>query len=434
MNKRTAEREELKNETTSYQGTIINSFISNSFWGIDKVTLHRVSVNKIDQIKLEQAEANDKRNCKVKRGKITSTALRNIEYLQIFDKAFGDLKIGFTPMNTIFCILGIINPKEGNVETVGIVGLHNRVAGAINYIDSNYGISLDCKRAEYESIEVAFTAVFQNQIPLRPRIILMDALGDARKSSRLIGNSKDRTDFETVHVKNFKPKKTAIEYILYDKTKEMENKKESDGMRYPLPIYRFEMRLNSKEAIKSRFNATRFASPNELSDQLIIAYIENKLLPKMQHNYIKRFKESIKFAKSIVKSRPSNAKAGWFRPILFDYVSKEPDSDNPRIIDEEAFIYASEGKKNGARTIRRIMEFIDKSSDTSSGAQKNPLARMDGWIAEDFMNEMLQALSYGLGTPANISFSSGIPVFYEDDTAKKQYFNYLRQKKKLRLE
>ena len=382
-----------------------------AFWGLDKVKLVHLGIKDIDRERLHT-----KRDCH-------SGIMIKPSCTVINDKQYG--KLVFGKMYGNYCNLSLIS-DSCNVVTQDIDGIRSRLYCAAEYFESEYGISLYIEYATFDYIEIAFTAAYTDQVPNRVFDILMSLTAESRRSRIQFSPSQERPDARnsyTVKVKNTAATKTNTEFVFYNKGSQLIDKKKLPT-NFPINIYRFEICLNGRGKIEKELHASTLFGNHAVSDTSIMEYITTAL-DNLHDKYIDARHTSVDRAQQIFES--IDVSSGRASAISQAVLNQELNVGHSGIIDAETFLYLQNRGTNASRLRKDIIKSLLISQDPNLTC---PLIRMDGWIVEDILNDMLDATYRGLGADPSAGENSGIPsVLYSDGDAVRDYLHYLGAKK-----
>lgn len=414
-----------------------------SYWGIDRFSLNNINVVSINTDIIELKKKLKENGVKINNGPcLYGGNTRNCPYLflQIKDRNAGlELYTGIQKgKGSVYCRLVILSDNTTNVATVGVAGLIARTKRAIEYLNNAYGIRLKWDNAEIMSIELAFTFMYDGRIPYLPRYYFMHCLSKLKD----IIDYKERNptmpaaaDITTIYSKTAGAKHPSVEYILYDKTYQLQRYGLLDDVDFK--IYRFEIKLLKKKTIQDLMNHVALSERKRddvITDHDIIDYID-RFLSKGWQSYLKLFMASVKNAKILLSQ-------GIDYPyLIIQYQDEIMGGAKDYILDEEAFLYASPGGDNGCKKVWRMIEHCERAGTLPHKYpyNKNALSRMDGHMTEKLFNDAFDALEYarkhGLGQhPGSSSWASQMEhIDYGEYPDKTQYLKDLNKKSKPRL-
>lgn len=407
------------------------------YWGLDKVAVNNIQTT-IDYPTFQQKvyKMRDKIRADIK--------LTPEKYLKIVDKEYRFILtyvVNYGAHTTLE-----ITYRGLNISTVGTVNIINRILEIKDVLKRDYGIDIIVNDASYKYLEIAYTALYRDTLPKRPVDILMALFQDhAQNYTRITPSPSEQKNgnfSQTIRVKKEGAQETSTEYIFYDKSVEAKNMRNGRGLprNYTYNIYRFEQRMKDSY-IKYHFSNKSVFGEDALTDTDILFFIREEIIEKAFITYCYAFIQSVDNAKKYFSA--CQGKSGAFMKYLNDLKVKENETEKIAILDEEAFIYSSPGGRNGALKVNRLIDTIEKYSIEmhQSGRFRDGLCRMDGWIVEDIINDMLDAHNYallfGLGSEASCP---GIPapqahtLHYGVNDNKLDYFSEIKDKKRSRYE
>jgi len=426
-----------------------------SFWGIDKIRLKNLVLKSVNPRKL-LAQTNS--YITIEGHTVYSGSGRRISIYPILNKGtdLGNWRLDSLSIRDRVIPGGLIIQRklgqtdceltlthEGlNVATSSIDELHKRLSDVIEYLRQEYGIILISSYSIIQEMELAFTFACDGRLPILARRYLLKIMAD--RDSYYVSYEKampkddDEADIATIYLNSTHRKKKEIVSIIYDKTNEIKTKINQLGIK----IYRFEMRFQNHDVIRDLFKTMEFGNKTEnpLTEEHITAYLREILLPDMLLEYAKLFSESIQNANNLLEEKKLGNNRTNIETIAA-YYSKVTEACPKHVLDEEAFLYCSEGGSNGAKRTWRIIEKIEKLGESNNDEYDSQLCQMHGWMIEDIINLMLDARcyaeQYGYGAPQNdtadITKMCRETISYSKATKKLEYLKYINRKGKPRL-
>ena len=238
------EKQKLLEEKINNENSILEVFSSMPcFAGIDKckLSLQDFSVERVEIKNLKQDSS-----CNLKTsidGKIRS--------LDIKSDFFGKITISFdtSDFKTPYCSIELIHGGL-NFETVGIEGIKNRLAKAIDFIKNNYGIIITYSTALFLEIELAYTIAFDKTPNLQLRSFLHKCLSAGNPPN--FGNEKSKKNNYDYPILSCKISTDELT-VTYDKIEKAKRKRQirREGSKLEnINVQRFELVLKKNKIEK----------------------------------------------------------------------------------------------------------------------------------------------------------------------------------------
>lgn len=411
-----------KEEYDRIMDNVMNSFRKHpSYWGIDKVVLGNICILNIDKEKLCQKDKElSDRQCKV----IANPDDQTLLSVKICQKDY-TLYTGRSKTGDYVIITLLVD--EPNVKTQNASQIKAHLVSVVDKVREDFGISLYAEEATVKSIEIAYTTI-SDEVPIWAASFVMEAFYKRGRAMSFIKPSKTKhsatygSKTSGIMVKNTRAAKTGSVYKWYDKTREMLDKGEIADLPSELSgirIYRFESTIQDAYVKKSfGTNVLR-----QMTDEKVLDYI-GALVNHIADNYRKQYLLSVHAARNqLHMSKADNKERIKTNNILKDLIKTEGNvikTEKMTIIDAESYLYASPGGPHGSRRIWKYLESMSESY----------LTEMYGWVAEDIINDMLDAYQTGLGEGLGCHYISDtdlkVNTFGYNAVNKSEQQNYFR--------
>ena len=375
------EKQRLLEEKINNENSILEVFSSMPcFAGIDKckLSLQDFSVERVEIKNLKQD-----RSCNLKTsidGKIRS--------LDIKSEFFGKITISFdtSDFKTSYCHIELIHGGL-NFETVGIEGIKNRLANAIDFIKNNYGIIITYSTALFLEIELAYTIAFDKTPNLQLRSFLHKCLSSGNTPN--FGNEKSKKNNYDYPILSCKISTDELTFT-YDKIEKAKRKRQirREGSKLEnINVQRFELVLK-KNKIEKLLGTN---SLDLLNDAQLIEYLESKLNSTI-NVYIKLIEESSNKTKKVIQDVYNKHGPKNYIKALFNQVNNHSlRTLSPLVLDEEIIALMNISPfKNKTRTKRTIIESFQNSEEDYS--EKNETGLMITWHVRDIFKLFYESL------------------------------------------
>ena len=375
------EKQRRLEEKINNENSILEVFSSKScFAGIDKckVSLQDFSVERVEINNLKQDSS-----CNLKTsidGKLLG--------LDIKSEFFGKITISFdtSDFKTPYCYIELIHGGL-NFETVGIEGIKNRLANAIDFIKNNYGIIITYSTALFLEIELAYTIAFDKIPNLQLRSFLHKCLSSGNPPN--FGNEKSKKNNYDYPILSCKISNEELT-VTYDKIEKAKRKGQirKNGSKLDnINVQRFELVLKKNKIEK--FLGTN--SLELLNDAQLIEYLETKLHSTI-NVYIKLIEESSIKTKKVIQDVYNKHGPKNYIKALFNQVNNHSlRTLSPLVLDEEIIALTNISPfKNKARTKRTIIESFQNSEENYS--EKNETGLMITWHVRDIFKLFYESL------------------------------------------
>lgn len=351
------EKQRSLEEKINNENSILEVFSSMPcFAGIDKckLSLQDFSVERVEIKNLKQD-----RSCNLKTsidGELLS--------LDIKSEFFGKITISFdtSDFKTPYCYIELIHGGL-NFETVGIAGIKNRLANAIDFIKNNYGIIITYSTALFLEIELAYTIAFDKTPNLQLRSFLHKCLSSRYPPN--FGNEKSKKNNYDYPILSCKISNEELT-VTYDKIEKAKRKRQirREGSKLEnLNVQRFELVLK-KNKIKKILGTN---SLDLLNDAQLIEFLESKLNSTI-NVYIRLIEESSIKTKKVIQDVYNKHGPKNYIKALFNQVNNHSlRTLSPLVLDEEIIALTNISPfKNKARTKRTIIESFQNSEEDYS--------------------------------------------------------------------
>lgn len=356
------EKQRSLEEKINNENSILEVFSSMPcFAGIDKckLSLQDFSVERVEIKNLKQD-----RSCNLKTsidGELLS--------LDIKSEFFGKITISFdtSDFKTPYCYIELIHGGL-NFETVGIAGIKNRLANAIDFIKNNYGIIITYSTALFLEIELAYTIAFDKTPNLQLRSFLHKCLSSRYPPN--FGNEKSKKNNYDYPILSCKISNEELT-VTYDKIEKAKRKRQirREGSKLEnLNVQRFELVLK-KNKIKKILGTN---SLDLLNDAQLIEFLESKLNSTI-NVYIRLIEESSIKTKKVIQDVYNKHGPKNYIKALFNQVNNHSlRTLSPLVLDEEIIALTNISPfKNKARTKRTIIESFQNSEEDYSEKKRD---------------------------------------------------------------
>lgn len=375
------EKQRSLEEKINNENSILEVFSSMPcFAGIDKckLSLQDFSVERVEIKNLKQD-----RSCNLKTsidGELLS--------LDIKSEFFGKITISFdtSDFKTPYCYIELIHGGL-NFETVGIAGIKNRLANAVDFIKNNYGIIITYSTALFLEIELAYTIAFDKTPNLQLRSFLHKCLSSGYPPN--FGNEKSKKNNYDYPILSCKISNEELT-VTYDKIEKAKRKRQirREGSKLEnLNVQRFELVLK-KNKIKKILGTN---SLDLLNDAQLIEFLESKLNSTI-NVYIRLIEESSIKTKKVIQDVYNKHGPKNYIKALFNQVNNHSlRTLSPLVLDEEIIALTNISPfKNKARTKRTIIESFQNSEEDYS--EKNETGLMITWHVRDIFKLFYESL------------------------------------------
>ena len=375
------EKERRLEEKINNENSILEVFSSKScFAGIDKckVSLQDFSVERVEIKNLKQDSS-----CNLK-----TSIDEELLGLDIKSEFFGKITISFdtSDFKTPYCYIELIHGGL-NFETVGIEGIKNRLANAIDFIKNNYGIIITYSTALFLEIELAYTIAFDKTPNLQLRSFLHKCLSSGNPPN--FGNEKSKKNNYDYPILSCKISNEELT-VTYDKIEKAKRKGQirRNGSKLDnINVQRFELALKKNKIEK--FLGTN--SLDLLNDAQLIEYLESKLHSTI-NVYIKLIEESINETKKVLEDvYRKYGPQRYIKEFLIQVNNYSLKKLSPLVLDEEILALINIGfSKNKGRTKRAIIEYFQNSEKYYS--KRNETGLMITWHVRDIFKLFYKSL------------------------------------------
>ena len=400
------EKQRCLEEKINNENSILEVFSSKScFAGIDKckVSLQDFSVERVEIKNLKQDSS-----CNLK-----TSIDEELLGLDIKSEFFGKITISFdtSDFKTPYCYIELIHGGL-NFETVGIEGIKNRLANAIDFIKNNYGIIITYSTALFLEIELAYTIAFDKTPNLQLRSFLHKCLSSGYPPN--FGNEKSKKNNYDYPILSCKISNEELT-VTYDKIEKAKRKGQirRNGSKLDnINVQRFELALKKNKIEK--FLGTN--SLDLLNDAQLIEYLESKLHSTI-NVYIKLIEESINETKKVLEDvYRKYGPQRYIKEFLIQVNNYSLKKLSPLVLDEEILALINIGfSKNKGRTKRAIIEYFQNSEKYYS--KRNETGLMITWHVRDIFKLFYKSL--------DIAREKGLG-FHKDTTSTHTYKHILK--------
>lgn len=375
------EKQERLEEKIENENRILEAFsLMPCFVGIDKCKLSLQDFS-VERIEIKNLKQDSSYNIKTSLdGKLLS--------LDIKSEFFGKITISYNKSNykVSYCYIELIH-GDLNFETVGIEGIKNRLANAIDYIKNNYGIIITYSTALFIGIELAYTIAFDKPPNLQLRNFLHKCLSSGCNPN--FGNEKSKKnnyDYPILSCK-FGNEELTVTYDKIEKAKRKKQIRKKSSKLDNFNVQRFELVLK-KNKIKKLFGTN---SLDLLNDAQLMEYLESKLHSTI-NIYIRLIEESCtETTQTLQDTYEKYGPKNYIKEFLMKANNHSLTTLSPLVLDEEIIALMNIGfSKNKGRTKRTIIGHFQNSEKNYS--EKNETGLMITWHVRDIFKQFYKSL------------------------------------------
>lgn len=339
--------------------------------GIDKIKFYKFHLdlqNGIDYSRLlchECVQIEEAENGKAIR--YLPTTHKGISKIIIKDnQVFSDLAIGCIRDGTnkiheyIYLTITVDNARGDNLEPMSYKEYCLYLENVIWYIADTYGIYLqtDDMKVRYMELNTNI-ALTENFSAYSRGIKLLMSFPDKRYGKLSTYDSVSKKKKDTVFTaESYKRGNQSIEFVIYDKTKQMEDRKKKKDKSGDMPQYlRIEYRLLTPQKIKDELKS---ADWKNLNDNLIADWFINKWRHQIVEEYEAWKQERQKnLLKLIAKCRRKNPK-NWHHLLMQEIRNLSELNGASYILDIEQVHEAVRNIPNSSKYYTRTIKAFDK--------------------------------------------------------------------------
>ena len=363
--------------------------------GIDKLRLSGFRVSQIDLQKLlsiaENVEITASED-KARRYKRclpgTDTGIAKI--LIKDNQKFSDLVIGCAsgsngmPVEYVYLNLSVANAKGCNLENMSFADYDRHINSVMKYISAAYGVILDASQMKADYMEINANIFLNEDFSKYNRALrlFMSFFNNHMGKLSTYSSYHKAKNGKKSRGESYKRGNKSTEIIFYDKTKQLfDNGIQIDGKR---PVLRIELRLKTKQKIKSAFNSCYW---KDLDNEKIAAYFHKQISEYLSGKFERwqqtRERDLLKMIPACRKKSPKL----WHHILMQEIRNKSESQMIPYILDMEQIISAfrnlPDPHRNASRSIRSLLNTaVDDDIYKNNDLQKarEILDRLNGMI------------------------------------------------------
>lgn len=365
--------------------------------GIDKIKLSGFAVEHIDMHKLQAMadrveivqSINPLKPCK--RHMPESGA--GISKILIKDnEIFSDLLIGCSncgnsiPIEYVYLTICVSNAKGFNLENMTYEEYDTYIHQVLEYIHSEYGITLHNAYMKVDYIEINTNIFLTNAFSQYNRVLRLfmsffhNHLGKLNTYDK-IGNKK------IIHEESFTRSNKSLEVIFYDKIQQLKN--EGMEIEHGIEILRIELKLKNRKKIKSVFESSFW---KDLSQEKLNEYfhqqIYENLLKKFNSWQLTREKE----LKRLIMDCRTKGKNTWHHKVMQEIRNKSESAMIPYILDIGQVCSAFKKLPDPHRNAQRALKALLSISIENDIYKNNDIAKVHEIL--ETLNHYIKATSY----------------------------------------
>lgn len=351
--------------------------------GIDKIQLSNLLIDDIDISKLISISNTNKVEIYHTATKVSNyirfmpNTFERITKIVIKDNnIFSDLIIGCAfdsherPIEYVYLTITVTNAKGYNLLNMSYSEYNTYISNVIDYIKSTYGIILLTDYMKIDYIEINTNIMLENTFSEYNRTfrLLMSLfsghMGKLSTYDKMPANKKIKEE-------SFKRGNKSIEVIIYDKIKELKDRKIPID-RKP-SICRIEIRLKTKDKIKSVFGSNIW---KELNDEKITEYFKVQIYDYLSEKFeIWKLTREKELKKLILNCRKKSTKV-WHHLLMQEIRNKSELQMIPYILDIEQVYSAFRKLPDPNRNATRAIKSIEKISVENDIYRNNDIAKI----------------------------------------------------------
>lgn len=345
--------------------------------GMDKIQLSGFAVASMDIHMLSQnpkAEihlaGNKSRRCK-RHMPGTNVGITKITIRD--NQIFSDLIVGCADtsggrlVEYVYLTLTVDNAKGCNLENMSYQEYDDYITCTLDYIYSEYDIALLADEMKIFYMEINANIhlkdpFFQYSRVLKLLISLFNNHLGKLNTYEKITNSK------CANAESYSRGNQSTEIIFYDKSKELEDKKQQ--LDDNVSILRIELKLKNRQKIKSAFTTTYW---KELDNKKIAGYYHSQIYIQLFNKFNKWLQTRNGELKRLITASRQQSKKAWHH-ILMQEIRNNAELQNiPYILDIEqvcsAFKQMPDPNRNSGRSVKSLMHIcisddVYKNHDT----------------------------------------------------------------------
>ena len=308
--------------------------------GIDKIKLSGFAVEHIDMIKLQsmakRVEIVQSPNSFIPCKRYMPESGAGISKILIKDnEIFSDLLIGCAnsgnnmPIEYVYLSICVSNAKGFNLENMTYEEYDTYIHQVLEYIHSEYGITLHNAYMKVDYIEINTNIFLANAFSQYNRVLRLFMSFFHNHLGKL--NTYDKMGHKKIiHEESFTRSNKSIGVIFYDKIQQLKN--EGMEIEHGIEILRIELKLKNRKKIQSVFESSFW---KDLSQEKLNEYfhqqIYEQLLKKFNTWQLTREKE---LKRLIVDCRTKN-KNTWHHKLMQEIRNRSELEMIPYILDIE---------------------------------------------------------------------------------------------------
>lgn len=291
---------------------------------------------------------------------------RGISKITIKDnQVFSDLLIGCSrdgkgrPHEYIYLIITVDNARGDNLEPMSYIEYSFYLENVISYIADTYGIYLHSDLVKVKYMEINTNILLSKKFSEYNRAFrLLMSFPDKKfgKLSTYDSVSKNKKN-TTLNGESYKRGNKSIELILYDKSRQTEDKwKKAEAPKLPQYL-RIEYRLLNPKKVEAELGSSHW---KDLSDNIIADWFVNKFKRQILDKYAEWEEERQKaLLKLISKCRRKNPKT-WHHLLMQEIRNISEINGISYILDIEQVHEAIRHIPNSGKYCSRSISAIDK--------------------------------------------------------------------------
>ncbi len=332
--------------------------------GIDKIKLSGFAVEHIDMIKLQsmakRVEIVQSPNSFIPCKRYMPESGAGISKILIKDnEIFSDLLIGCAnsgnnmPIEYVYLSICVSNAKGFNLENMTYEEYDTYIHQVLEYIHSEYGITLHNAYMKVDYIEINTNIFLANAFSQYNRVLRLFMSFFHNHLGKL--NTYDKMGHKKIiHEESFTRSNKSIGVIFYDKIQQLKN--EGMEIEHGIEILRIELKLKNRKKIQSVFESSFW---KDLSQEKLNEYfhqqIYEQLLKKFNTWQLTREKE---LKRLIVDCRTKN-KNTWHHKLMQEIRNRSELEMIPYILDIEqvcsAFKKMPDPHRNAQRALKALL-------------------------------------------------------------------------------
>lgn len=338
-----------------------------SGFAVASIDIHMLSQNTKTEIHLAGSKS---RRCK---RHMPSTKV-GITKITIKDnQIFSDLIIGCADtsggrlVEYVYLTITVDNAKGCNLENMSYQKYDDYIACTLDYICSEYGIVLIADEMKIFYMEINANILLKNQFSQYNRVLKLlislfnNHLGKLNTYEKITGNKCSKAE-------SYTRGNQSTEIIFYDKTKELEDKKQQ--IDDDASILRIELKLKNRQKIKSVFGTSYW---KELDNKKIAGYYHSQIYTQLFNKFNNWQQTRNGELKKLIAESRQQSKKTWHHILMQEIRNKTELQNIPYILDIEqvcsAFKQIPDPNRNSSRSVKSLMNIcisddVYKNHDT----------------------------------------------------------------------